>query len=130
MPSGYVDTSAFVAILFDEPVRPRVARALAGLDSAYASNLLEAELRSVAHREQIDQGSVQAVLRALRWIQPAGSVEPQLLRVLACGYLRGADLWHLACALYVTPDPHGTRFVSLDTGQRRIAAKLGFTIAP
>jgi hypothetical protein len=34
--------------------------------------------------------------------------------VLAAGYLRGADLWHMAGALYAAGDSGEMRFVKLD----------------
>lgn len=46
--------------------------------------------------------------------------------LLEVGYLRGADLWHLACALYLVEDPPEISFVTLDDRQRTVAAGLGF----
>jgi hypothetical protein len=49
-------------------------------------------------------------------------------RVLAEGYVRGADLWHLACAVYVSGNPEELAFVSLDQRQREVAKALGFSV--
>jgi hypothetical protein len=49
-------------------------------------------------------------------------------RVLAAGSLRGADLWHLACAVYVSGNPEELAFVSLDQRQREVAKALGFSV--
>lgn len=46
--------------------------------------------------------------------------------VLGTGYLRGADLWHVATALYVSPDPSELAFVTVDTRQGTAAEALGF----
>jgi hypothetical protein len=46
--------------------------------------------------------------------------------VLEHGYLRGADLWHLACALFVVDEPDMLTFLTLDTRQQEVAAALGF----
>jgi hypothetical protein len=49
---AYIDTSAVVALAFDEHQGDRVREALAGYDRLFSSDLLEAELRSVFHRER------------------------------------------------------------------------------
>lgn len=41
---------------------------------------------------------------------------------------RGADLWHVASALYVAPSPADLYFLTLDERQRSVAATLGFRI--
>jgi hypothetical protein len=39
---------------------------------------------------------------------------------------RGADCWHLATALYLSPDPSALTFLTLDLAQRHVAKALGF----
>jgi hypothetical protein len=47
--------------------------------------------------------------------------------ILRHGRLRGADLWHLACALYLADGrPDGLAFLSRDGPQRSLARGLGF----
>jgi hypothetical protein len=46
--------------------------------------------------------------------------------VLSAGYLRGADLWHLASALYLAGNPRNLPFITLDERQEVVARKLGF----
>jgi hypothetical protein len=46
--------------------------------------------------------------------------------VLDAGYLRGADCWHVATALYVSPEPSRLSFLTLDERQRDVARTLGF----
>ena len=41
-------------------------------------------------------------------------------------YLRGADLWHVATALYLAESPADVDFLTLDPAQREAAAALGF----
>ena len=50
--------------------------------------------------------------------------------MLETGYLRGADLWHVATALYVSPQARNLSFATLDARQSDIAAALGFRILP
>ena len=44
------------------------------------------------------------------------------------GNLRGADLWHVAMALYVSPRPDSLSFATLGARQSAVAEALGFTI--
>lgn len=120
----YVDTSALVAIALGEHDGPPMARRLEGFSRLLASNLLEAELRAACARE--DSVFSEQLFANLKWVFPDRSLKPELDVVLAAGYLRGADLWHVACALYVTPNPGDIWFVTLDERQRRVAAALGF----
>lgn len=124
MSVAYVDTSALVAIALGEHDGPPMARRLEGFSRLLASNLLEAELRAACARE--NSVFSEQLFANLKWVFPDRSLKPELDVVLAAGYLRGADLWHVACALYVTPNPGDIWFVTLDERQRRVAAALGF----
>jgi predicted nucleic acid-binding protein len=126
MSVAYVDTSCLVAIAFDEPGAQRLAHRLEGFDRLLSSNLLEAELRATLKREAIE-AAADDLLSWLSWIFPNRSLTPEFLRITATGYLRGADLWHLACALYVAPRPSELSFLTLDARQREVASKLGFS---
>ena len=48
--------------------------------------------------------------------------------VLETGYLRGADLWHVATALYVSPQSGSLSFATLDARQSAVAEAFGFQI--
>jgi hypothetical protein len=89
-----------------------------------SSNLLEAELRATFARE----GLVPAgeLFDWMKWVLPDRPLAPELGRVFAAGYLRGADAWHLACALYATSNPADIAFLTLDTRQAAVARRLGF----
>lgn len=121
---AYVDTSCLVALEFNEPGAPALARRLARFDRLVASNLVEAELRAT-HRRERRAGAPEALDR-LAWIVPDRPLSPEIERVLASGYVRGADCWHLATALYVAGDPGGLAFVTLDRAQAVVARALGF----
>ena len=45
---------------------------------------------------------------------------------LAVGPVRGADLWHVATALYAAPESDTISFLTLDPRQAKVAAGLGF----
>jgi uncharacterized protein with PIN domain len=95
---AYVDTSCLVAIAFGERGATAVERRLAGFDALVASNLLEAELRAAFKREKAD--GVDTLLELIEWISPERPLGNEIARVLSAGYVRGADCWHLATALY------------------------------
>jgi len=122
--AAYVDTSCFVAIAFGERGATALARRLAAFDELLASSLLEAELRAAFAREGI-AGEPHA-LSAITWISPDRPLRPEIVRVLETGYVRGADCWHLATALYLAPDPGELTFLTLDVRQRGVAEALGF----
>jgi hypothetical protein len=62
------------------------------------------------------------------WLHPQRPLTAEFRRILAVGHLRGADLWHLACALWTAPDARELAFVTLDKRQRDVARKLGFAL--
>lgn len=124
---AYVDTSCLVAIAFDEPGARRLASRLRRFDRLLASNLLEAELRAALVRERVEP-QVEDILSWVTWIFPNRPLTEEFQRVIASGYLWGADLWHLAHALYVSPVPKEMSFLTLDARQKKIAANLGFTV--
>ncbi len=125
MKLAYVDTSCLVAVAFDEPGARDTIRLLGECDRLFASNLLEAEFRSALHREGVEEGAY-SLLAGFSWLHPDRSLRPELTRVLRHGYVRGADLWHLACALYLKKRVKELLFLTLDQRQQDAAAKLGF----
>ena len=95
-------------------------------DSLASSNLLEAEVRAAFVRENRTYNS--SIIMGIEWHYPVRPLTPEIGAVLSVGYLRGADLWHLAVALYVYPDPTEITFLTLDTRQRAVAEALGFQV--
>ncbi len=132
MAHAYVDTSALLGILFEEAHAAGLAEALDGMDSLRASLLVEAELSSALRREGLEEEG-EGSRAVLDWFAPDGSLTTQLEEVLDVGYLRGADLFIVACALWLAPEVRHRRalhFVSLDANQRAVAAALGFPLLP
>ena len=124
-----LDTSCLVAIAFDEPGAGKLALRLRRFDRLVSSNLLEAELRSALLREGVED-SGRALLAGIGWVLPNRILTPEIERIAAAGYLRGADLWHIACALFVAPEARGLSFVTVDRRQQEVAARLGFPTGP
>lgn len=126
MRTAYVDTSAIIAIAFDEADSDGIARRIDGFDYIASSNLLEAELRSACARE--GRPVPEHLVSAFRWVQPTRPLSTELRSVLRAGYLRGADLWHVACALYVAGEAEDVTFITLDQRQTEVVAALGFRL--
>lgn len=124
MRRAYVDASCLVAIALGERGARALARRLEHCERLFASNLLEAELRAAAAREHVEVDG--DLLTWLDWVFPDRPLSEELARVLAAGYLRGADAWHVACALYLAGDPAELPFLTLDARQRAVARRLGF----
>lgn len=124
MKAAYVDTSYLVAIAFGERGYDRLIRSLESYDSLLSSNLLEAELRSALRREEVPAAPEELIAR-IAWVYPDRPLTDEIRAVLDAGYVRGADLWHLAVALFVDPT-RGIDFLTLDARQRQISQKLRF----
>ena len=115
-----------VAIALGEPGAAAIGRRIRGFNTLVAANLVEAEVRAALAREDVrpDRNPV----AGLRWILPDRPLSGEIAAVTAVGYVRAADLWHLACALYVAESPEDLTFLTLDERQRTIAKALGFKI--
>ena len=123
---AYVDSSVLLAIAFNEPTAPEMVQRLAGFPRLVSSNLLEAEVRSALAREG---GALEPPLMShIRWVLPTRPLGPEISDALRAGYLRGADLWHIATALYAARSVPGLAFVTLDRRQGGVAAALGFAV--
>ena len=125
--AAVIDTSCLVALAFGEPGGSRIASRLRRFDRLFASALLEAELLAAFQRERVD-AEVAGFTGDLALVSPDRPLSEELRRVAAAGYLRGADLWHVACALFLSPSPSELTFLTLDDAQRSVARRLGFVV--
>ncbi len=124
MKFAFVDSSVLLAIAFNERTAPLMSEKLSAFDAIFASPLAEAEVRCAGQREK--RSVDPSLLAPLKWVQPDRMLSAEILRVLDAGYVRGADCWHLATALFHAADPAEIVFLTLDNRQREVAAKLGF----
>ena len=124
MSVAYVDTSAIIAVEFNEPGGHKVMERLDDFTTLMSSNLLEAEVRSVYKRD--GRTFTEDVLSNIDWIIPGSALSEELEVASRSGYLRGADLWHIATALYMFDEPSEVTFLTLDHRQGEVAAALGF----
>lgn len=122
-----VDTSCLVALAFGEPGAARTLARLRRFDRLFASALVEAELLAAFRRERVD-AEISAFTRDLALVSPDRPLGAELRRAADAGYLRGADMWHVACALFLSPDPAELTFLTLDQDQRSVARRLGFVV--
>lgn len=125
LPTAYPDTSALLAVALEEPTAAAIAQRLTQFPRLVASNLLEAEMRAAFGRLglEFDDG----LLSNIEWIFPDRPLTREIKDALTVAYLRGADLWHIATALYVKDTLAGEMaFITLDNRQRSVAANLGF----
>ena len=122
---AYVDSSVVVGIAFDEPEAVRLATNLDSFERLLSSNLLEAEFESACLREGVADPAPD-YLSGISWVFPNRPLTAEVKKVVGAGYLRGADLWHVACALFVSPDPSQISFLTLDARQEEISRAVGF----
>ncbi len=126
MKAAYIDTSCLVAIAFGEKGAASLGRRLEGFDELFSSNLLEAEFRASLVREEVDDAA--DLLSWFTWVLPDRPLSREFGKVLAAGYLRNADLWHVGCALFLADGkPSDLHFLTLDDRQRAVTKRLGFS---
>ena len=101
-----------------------MSRRLASFPLMVSSNLLEAEMRSAMAREGSEFDA--EMLEHIQWVMPTRPLTPEIAAALRAGYLRGADLWHIASALYAARAMPALAFITLDRRQQSVAATLGF----
>lgn len=123
---AYVDTSCLVAVAFGETGASALTRRLKTFDELVSANLLEAELRSTFVRERLPANTDFPL--SVSWILPDRPLTDEITRVLSAGYVRGADCWHLATALYLAQEPDSISFVTADERQGAVARALGFHV--
>ena len=131
MRRGFVDSSVLVAIAFEEPGAQDLRSRLAAFDELLASPLLEAELASALAREETEANAANAahLLEPLHFLLPQRRLTAEIETSVQAGGLRGADLLHIATALFAAPKA-GLVFLTLDSKQREVASRLGFEVAP
>lgn len=121
---AYLDTSWLIAIALKEPEHVALSRRLEDFTHIYSANLLEAELLAALKRERVAPDSI--ALDRLSWVLPVRALRREIEKVLSQHFVRGADCWHLASALYVADTPGSLTFLTLDKKQLAIAKALGF----
>lgn len=84
-------------------------------------------MRAALAREGVD-GSWRNLFSWVTWVQANRRLTSEMNQILAISAPRGADLWHLASALFVRTRVPDLGFMTLDRNQRSIAQNLGFPV--
>jgi len=127
MKVNYIDSSVLVAILLNEPSSEMARLTLAKESIIQSSSLIESEIISVCKREKVEFQLADSLLDSIDIVSPPSSIRPYIKDIIEYGYVRGADLQHLACALYLCGNtPKYITFWSFDVNQSRVAKKVGF----
>lgn len=127
MSFAYVDSSCIVAVALGEPEHAAVTAALSGFQALFSSGLLEAEVRAALSREGVSGTDPEGFPSEFEWVLPGRPLSVEITKVLDAGWLKGGDLWHVACALFVRDSSRANlAFLTLDEAQRRVADDLGF----
>lgn len=125
----YLDTSAAVKLLVEEPESGALAAHLDDLEEStttFSSTLLETELRRVAVRLAIPQASASEVLSRVSLVEPNRSLFREA-GLLPGDTLRSLDALHLATALRLDSPV----VVAYDTRLLAAAHELGLdTLSP
>jgi predicted nucleic acid-binding protein len=125
----YVDSSAITSILLSQSAYPNLqSRLMRG--GLFSSLLLEAEVFSALRRESLSFEEFDQFRELILWIKPTRPLQPEITEVLRRAYLRGADAFHLASAIYAFKNRQDVEFCSLDKSQRSAAETCGFKLFP
>lgn len=109
MSTWYLDTSACLKLLVEEPESEPLAAALdAEAPGAVACWLLETELRRAAHRLEIDQVLITDLLAGVDLYEVPGSLFREAGHLLPGTALRSLDSLHLAAAVRIGVDAVAT----------------------
>jgi hypothetical protein len=111
--------------MFQEPGYERLQEQIGSFERVLSSNLLEAEVRSALKREGIKESHSIDLFKRVDWVFPDRPLTRELRDVLTAGFLRGADLWHLACALYLRGSHDSLELLTCDQRQLDVARRLG-----
>lgn len=122
----YLDSSVVISRLFKEPVNFKWSK-LKG-KTLFSSTLLYYEVMAASKREGVSLKDANALIASVNIISPPHILVGEVKRVLSVGYLRGADLAHVATALWISRDePSNLYFLSFDNAQMKLAGELGFS---
>ena len=94
--------------------------------AVWSSALLEAEVLSTLARERVDPGPALSMLSLFHFVLPSRRLTEEIQAVLQAGLIKGADLHHLASALYLRTVIPALDFLTSDRNQARLAKYLGF----
>lgn len=124
----YIDTSVLVALLFDESGADSAREFLKSSKRRISHHLIESEIFSVFHRQGSEYDAAISALNAIEVVYPNVSLRDYSVEIARrYSYLRGADLLHVSCALWLSSKrPESFGFLTLDKKQNSVARDIGF----
>lgn len=125
----YLDTSAWIAWKFGQRGKELFDNVDLEKDMVLSSPLLVAEYLSFLKKiERLADTRYEDELEFIRWIHPVDPIFKSCSEVAIKTELRGADLYHLATAVWFTEGHRKElRFLTCDDAQKNAAKKLGFS---
>lgn len=123
----YIDTSVAIAYLLKEQGSEKLIEIFES-DTLISSGLFEAEFLAICKRESVPNEKVEAFLNKIKISYPTYSLKNELDKILDVGYCRGADLYHIACALDLDSTQKHLEFFTLDLEQKKAAQAVGFKV--
>lgn len=121
----YVDTSVILSKLFGEPVKFDWEKLKNR--TIFSCSLIYYETISACARENLDLEDANSLLNSIDIISPNSILRKETEKILSVGFLKGADLKHVATAVWLSKgEPKNLHFLSFDKQQSLVAKKLGF----
>lgn len=126
----YLDTSAAVKLLLEEPESRHVAATLLAAaeqrERLVSSDLLRLELTRVAVREQLEIGPVHDLVVMLDLVDITKDVVDAACRIRE--HVRSFDALHLATARALHSDDRPVQLLTFDTTMRQVGATMGLSV--
>lgn len=124
----YLDTSAWIAWKFGQTGQEKFLEIDFEKDTVIASPLLVSEYVAFLGREKLlTETRFEDELGFIHWIYPSDPLFQESLECVRAYAVKGADLHHLATALWFSQDSRDELyFLTCDHQQEAAAKKLGF----
>lgn len=124
----YIDTSVLIAVFFQEPNYKNYLKYFSKNYQLISSEILVAEFYSFLSRNKRPLSEAFEILDYLSIVRPDKGLENYCEMILSYGYAKGADLFHIANALYIDPEVKELVFLTHDVKQGKLAKKVGFKV--
>lgn len=124
---AYIDSSVLIATLLEDHPKPQLDKFWGSAEWFISSYLLQAEVFSAVKREKADMQLAALEIKKIGFVR-TDSLAEELMEIFKAGYVRGADAFHLATALWIRGKHKDLKFITLDEKQKEIARYLDFIV--
>ncbi len=124
---AYIDSSVLIATLLEDHPKPQLDKFWGSAERFISSYLLQAEVFSAVKREKADMQLAALEIKKIGFVR-TDSLAEELMEIFKAGYVRGADAFHLATALWIRGKHKDLKFITLDEKQKEIAKHLDFIV--